>query len=66
MIDRKPLDASLAASGFKPTPVQVQNDPPQVVVSYRPAILVPVNREKLQIPDDPGHGFHVIPAGDSI
>ena len=20
----------------------------------------------LQIPDDPGHGFHVIPAGDSI
>lgn len=37
------LDASLAASGVKPTPVQVQNDPPQVVVSYRPAILVPVN-----------------------
>ena len=20
----------------------------------------------MQIPDDPGHGFHVIPAGDSI
>lgn len=37
------LEASLAASGVKPTPVQVQNDPPQVVVSYRPAILVPVN-----------------------
>jgi len=23
-------------------------------------------RETLQIPDDPGHGFHMIPAGDSI
>ena len=21
---------------------------------------------EVQIPDDPGHGFHVIPAGDSI
>ena len=24
------------------------------------------NPSILQIPDDPGHGFHVIPAGDSI
>ena len=23
-------------------------------------------RQRMQIPDDPGHGFHVIPAGDSI
>jgi hypothetical protein len=37
------LEASLAAAGIKPAPVQVQNDPPQVVVSYAPAILVPVN-----------------------
>ena len=37
------LEASLAAAGVKPVPVQVQNDPPQVVVSYSPAILVPVN-----------------------
>ena len=37
------LEASLAAAGIKPVPVQVQNDPPQVVVSQSPAILVPVN-----------------------
>jgi hypothetical protein len=37
------LEASLAAAGVKPVPVQVQNEPPQVVVSYTPAILVPVN-----------------------
>jgi len=37
------LEASLAASGVKQVPVQVQNNPPQVVVSYTPAILVPVN-----------------------
>ena len=37
------LEASLAAAGVKPAPVQVQNNPPQVVVSYSPAILVPVN-----------------------
>ena len=37
------LQASLAAAGVKPVPVQVQNDPPQVVVRYAPAILVPVD-----------------------
>jgi hypothetical protein len=37
------LEASLAAAGIKPTPVEVQNQPPQVVVSYTPAILVPVD-----------------------
>ena len=37
------LEASLAAAGIKPAPVVVQNDPPQVLVSYSPAILVPVN-----------------------
>ena len=37
------LEASLAASGVKHAPVQVRNDPPQVVVSNSPAILVPIN-----------------------
>ncbi|HMO46062.1 MAG TPA: carbohydrate-binding family V/XII [Rubrivivax sp.] len=37
------LEASLAASGAKHAPVQVRNDPPQVVVSNSPAILVPIN-----------------------
>jgi hypothetical protein len=37
------LEASLAASGVKHAPVEVMNDPPHVVVSYTPAILVPVN-----------------------
>ncbi len=37
------LEASLAAAGIKPAPVEVQNQPPQVVVSYTPAILVPVD-----------------------
>jgi hypothetical protein len=37
------LEASMAAAGIKPAPVQVQNDPPKVVVSNAPAILVPVD-----------------------
>lgn len=37
------LEASLGASGVKHAPVQVRNDPPQVVVSNSPAILVPIN-----------------------
>ena len=32
----------------------------------RPVKLGPRITAWLQIPDDPGHGFHVIPAGDSI
>ncbi|HPO21078.1 MAG TPA: carbohydrate-binding family V/XII, partial [Rubrivivax sp.] len=37
------LEASLAAAGVKPAPVQVRNEPPQVVVRTTPAILVPVD-----------------------
>ena len=37
------LEASLAAAGVKPAPVEVNNDPPQVIVSYAPAILVPID-----------------------
>ena len=48
------LEASLAASDVKHAPVQVQNNPPQVVVSYTPAILVPVNGAPVwkPVPDD--------------
>ena len=37
------LQASLAASGIKPSPVPVNNAPPQIIVSYSPAILVPID-----------------------
>jgi hypothetical protein len=48
------LEASMAAAGVKPSPVPVQNDPPDVVISYSPAILVPVNGEPVwkPVPDD--------------
>ena len=37
------LEASLALAGIKPPTVAVQNNPPQVIVSYSPAILVPID-----------------------
>ena len=38
------LQASLAASGsVNPAGVVVKNDPPQIIVSYSPAILVPIS-----------------------
>ncbi|MGO9932189.1 MAG: hypothetical protein ACLPV8_10305 [Steroidobacteraceae bacterium] len=37
------LDSSLALSGIKPPTVAVQNIPPWVIVSYSPAILVPID-----------------------
>ena len=36
------LKASLAVAGVKPPTVATQNDPPQIIVSYTPAILVPI------------------------
>ena len=36
------LEASLAAAGIKLPAVPVNNTPPQVIVSYSPAILVPI------------------------
>ena len=37
------VEASLAAAGIKPPTFAVKNDPPQVIVSYSPAILVPID-----------------------
>jgi hypothetical protein len=37
------LETSLAAAGIKPPTVPVNNAPPQVIVSYSPAILVPID-----------------------
>src|SRR5215472_8736285 len=37
------LEASLAASGIKAPTVPVNNAPPQIIVSYSPAILVPID-----------------------
>ncbi len=37
------LEASLAATGVRPATVEVQNNPPRVIVSQVPAILVPVD-----------------------
>jgi len=37
------LESSLALAGIKPPAVAVQNNPPQVIVSYSPAILVPID-----------------------
>ena len=37
------MEAALAAAGIKATPVEVNNTPPQVIVSYTPAILVPID-----------------------
>ncbi len=37
------LESSLALTGIKPPTVAVQNNPPQVIVSYSPAILVPID-----------------------
>ncbi|HYN61348.1 MAG TPA: carbohydrate-binding family V/XII, partial [Rubrivivax sp.] len=48
------LEASLALAGIKPPTVAVQNDPPQVIVSYSPAILVPIDGAPVlkTVPDD--------------
>ncbi len=48
------LQASLALAGIKPPTVPVQNNPPQVIVSYSPAILVPIDGAPV-IKPVPGH-----------
>jgi hypothetical protein len=48
------LEASLAASGtVKPKGVPVNNAPPQIIISYSPAILVPISGKPLwrDVPD---------------
>jgi len=49
------LEASLAAAGIKPPTVPVNNAPPQVIVSYSPAILVPIEGAPVMkpVPDHP-------------
>ena len=37
------LKSSLAAAGASPPTVAVQHDPPQLIVSYAPTILVPID-----------------------
>jgi hypothetical protein len=45
------LEASLAASGtVRPAGVEVNNDPPRVIVSESPAILVPIDGPPVQQP----------------
>jgi len=48
------LQSSLALAGIKPPTVTVQNNPPQVLVSYSPAILVPIDGAPVikPVPDD--------------
>ena len=48
------LEASLAVAGVKPPAVAVKNNPPQVIVSYSPAILVPIDGAPVlkPVPDD--------------
>ena len=48
------LQASLELAGIKPPTVDVQNVPPQVIVSYSPAILVPIDGAPV-IKPVPGH-----------
>jgi hypothetical protein len=48
------LSASLALAGIKPAVVDVQNNAPQVIVSYSPAILVPIDGAPVLKPV-PGH-----------
>ena len=48
------LEAALALAGIKPPTVAVQNNPPQVIVSYSPAILVPIEGAPVLKPV-PGH-----------
>jgi len=37
------LEASLAAAGIKPQGIPIATDPPRILVSYSPAILVPID-----------------------
>jgi hypothetical protein len=49
------LDSSLALAGIKPPTVAVQNNPPWVIVSYSPAILVPIDGTPVlkEVPGNP-------------
>lgn len=48
------LEASLALAGIKPLTVAVENNPPQVIVSYSSAILVPIDGKPVlkSVPSD--------------
>lgn len=51
------LAASLAAAGAAPATVTVRNDPPRIVVSQSPAILVPIDGAPVLRPVPDGAGF---------
>jgi hypothetical protein len=48
------MEAALAAAGVKTPPVEVNNTPPQVIVSNQPAILVPIDGKPVlkPVPDE--------------
>jgi hypothetical protein len=54
------LKMSLAASGAKPALVAVANKPPRVIVSYVPAILVPIDGAPALRPVPGSNGFQRI------
>jgi hypothetical protein len=49
------LESSLALAGIKPPTVAVQSNPPRIIVSYSPAILVPIDGAPVikAVPADP-------------
>ena len=59
---------------FASQPGEIIVDTGDIIIRFpleRPAqvmnpVFVLIRKSKVQIPDDPGHGFHMIPAGDSI
>ena len=57
--------------GFASRDFKEQNDvlllgPEGHTILHNASLAPSGHNSQLQIPDDPGHGFHVIPAGDSI
>jgi hypothetical protein len=54
------LEAALAAQGIKASPVEISNTPPQVIVSYSPAILVPIDGAPVLKPTRDERFQHVV------
>ena len=63
----------LAPMFFASQPGEIIVDTGDIIIRFpleRPAqvmnpVFVLIRKSKVQIPDDPGHGFHAIPASDS-
>ena len=56
-VDLDRLTASLAAADHAPATVAVRNDPPRVVISQTPAILVPIDGAPVLRPVEGSNGF---------